>query len=167
MSAQCTARCEATSGWTSQTRATLAGTIAACDGTRAAFLDGMRILIGLLFGLLFTVSAEAGIVRHVNRTDAACGGQSPCYGSIQAAVNATQSGDAVRIQTGHYVEQVSVAAKNAGATNPATRIVIQADPSAPVGSVGLHGAGTQCAAGHGLPGRPVRLIPLPGVGVTG
>src|SRR5258705_496279 len=64
MSAQCTARCEATSVWTSQTRATLGGSIAACDGTRAAFLDGMRILIGLLFGLLFTVSAEAGIVRN-------------------------------------------------------------------------------------------------------
>src|SRR5258705_11666962 len=108
MSAQCTARCEATSGWTSQTRATLAGSIAACDGTRAAFLDGMRILIGLLFGLLFTVSAEAGIVRHVNRTDAACGGQSPCYGSIQAAVNAAQARAAVQIQPGHCVQRISV-----------------------------------------------------------
>ena len=57
--------------------------------------------------------SEAGIVRHVNRTDAACGGQSPCYGSIQAAVNAAQPGDTVQIQAGTYVEQVSVIAKNA------------------------------------------------------
>lgn len=125
------------------------------------------MLIGLLFGLLFTVSAEAGIVRHVNRADATCGGQSPCYGSIQAAVNATQSGDTVRIQTGSYVEQVSVTAKNAGATNPATRIVIQADPSAPVGSVVLHGAVTQCAAGHAIQIRQSRFITIRGLSITG
>jgi hypothetical protein len=152
---------------TSQTRATPGGSIAACAGTRAAFLDGMRMLIGLLFGLLFTVSAEAGIVRHVNRTDATCGGQSPCYGSIQAAVNATQPGDTVLIQAGSYVEQVSVTAKNAGATNPATRIVIRADPSAPVGSVVLHGAVTQCVAGHAIQIRQSRFITIRGLSITG
>lgn len=167
MPRQCTAPCEVTSVWTSQTRATPGGSIAACGGTRAAFLDGMRMLIGLLLGLLFTVSVEAGTVRHVNRTDAACGGQSPCYGSIQAAVNATQSGDTVRIQPGGYVEQVSVTAKNAGATNPTTRILIQADPSAPVGSVVLHGAITQCAAGPAIQIRQSRFITIRGLSITG
>lgn len=114
----------------------------------------MRVVSGFLYFVLLTVSAiatsEAGTIRHVNRTDAGCGGQSPCYGNIQAAVNAAQPGDTVQIQAGTYVEQVSVTAKNAGATAPATRIVIQADPSAPVGSVVLHGAVNQCAHGHAI-----------------
>ena len=118
-------------------------------GTRAASLEGVRVISGLLYFVLFTVSAiatsEAGTIRHVNRTDAGCGGQSPCYGNIQAAVNAAQPGDTVQIQAGTYVEQVSVTAKNAGATSPASRIVIQADPSAVVGSAVLHGAVNQCA----------------------
>ena len=59
----------------------------------------MRVISGLLYFVLLTVSAiatsEAGTIRHVNRTDAGCGGQSPCYGNIQAAVNAAQPGDTV------------------------------------------------------------------------
>ncbi|MFI5376120.1 MAG: hypothetical protein ACHQ8D_15930 [Candidatus Rokuibacteriota bacterium] len=58
-------------------------------------------------------STEAATVRHVNRSDAGCGGHAPCYGSIQAAVNAAQAGDTVQIQPGTYVEQVSIAGKNA------------------------------------------------------
>ena len=131
----------------------------------------MRIIIGLLSGILITVSAaassEAGIVRHVNRTDATCGGHSPCYGSIQAAVNAAQTGDTVQIQAGSYVEQVGVIAKNASVTNPASRILIQADPSAPAGSVVLHGAVSQCANGHAILIRQSRFVTIRGLTVTG
>lgn len=131
----------------------------------------MRIIIGLLHGILFAVSAaglsEAGAIRHVNRTDATCGGASPCYGGIQAAVNAAQPGDTVQIQAGNYVEQVSVNAKNSSATNPATRIVIQADPSAAVGSVMLRGAVSQCAAGHAIHIRQSRFVTIRGLTITG
>lgn len=154
-----------------QTRATLAGPIRVSRGTRGAFLDDMRIITGLLYGVLLTVSAngsaEAGSVRHVNRTDAGCDGHSPCYGSIQAAVNAAQPGDTVQIQPGSYVEQVGVIAKNSGATNPASRIVIQADPAAPVGSVVLHGPVTQCAAGHAIQIRRSRFVTIRGLTITG
>ena len=96
-----------------------------------------------------------------------CGGQSPCYGSIQAAVNAAQPGDTVQIQAGSYVEQVSVIAKNAGATNPASRIVIQADPSAPVGSVVVHGSVNQCAQGHAIRIQQSRFVTIRGLTITG
>ena len=69
----------------------------------------MRNIIGLCYGILLTASVassvEAGVVRHVNRTDAGCGGHSPCYTSIQAAVNAAQAGETVQIHAGSYVEQ--------------------------------------------------------------
>ncbi len=131
----------------------------------------MRIIIGLLHGILFTISAagpsEAGSVRHVNGTDATCGGASPCYGTIQAAVNAARAGDTVQIQSGSYVEQVSVIAKNASATNPANRIVIQADPAAVVGSVVLRGAVNQCAGGHAILVRQSRFVTIRGLTITG
>lgn len=131
----------------------------------------MRVISGLLYFVLLTVSAiatsEAGTIRHVNRTDAGCGGQSPCYGNIQAAVNAAQPGDTVQIQAGTYVEQVSVIAKNARATSPASRIVIQADPSAVVGSVVLHGAVNQCAHGHAIRIQQSRFVTIRGLTITG
>lgn len=137
----------------------------------AALPGDMRIIIGLLLGILLTTSAaglgEAGIVRHVNRTEATCGGASPCYGSIQAAVNAAQAGDTVQIQAGSYVEQVGVIAKNTGATNPATRIVIQADPAAAVGSVVLRGSVNQCAGGHAILVRQSRFVTIRGLTITG
>ena len=46
------------------------------------------------------ISAEALTVRYVNRVDEACGGHSPCYSTIQAAVNAAQAGDTIHIQAG-------------------------------------------------------------------
>jgi hypothetical protein len=131
----------------------------------------MRVIVGLLYLLLLTVSAhgssEAGVVRHVNRSDTGCGGKSPCYGSIQAAVNAAQPGDTVQIQAGTYVEQVSVVAKNSGATNPAGRIVIQADPTAPVGGVVLHGVVSQCAQGHAIRIQQSRFVTIRGLTITG
>jgi parallel beta-helix repeat protein len=132
----------------------------------------MLAIAGLLSGiLLLTVSlaspGEAGTVRHVSRADATCGGRSPCYGRIQAAVNAAQPGDTVQIQPGSYVEQIAVTAKNAGALSPATRIVIQADPSAPVGGVVLHGPGSHCAHGHAIRIERSRFITIRGLTITG
>ena len=131
----------------------------------------MRAIPQLLFVVLLLVWAgapsEAGTIRHVSRTDVTCGGQSPCYGSIQGAVNAAQPGDTVQIQADSYVEQVSVTAKNTGATNPASRIVIQADPAAPVGGVVLHGSVNQCAQGHAIRIERSRFVTIRGLTITG
>ena len=87
-----------------------------------------RVLASLFLALASVAASEAGTVHHVSRTDPACGGRIPCYGTIQAAVNVAQAGDRVLIQPGTYVEQVSVAGKNAGVITPAGRILITERP---------------------------------------
>src|SRR3990167_3421403 len=107
-----------------------------------------RIRLGLLLALvggglgatlLLVVgssSQQAGVVRYVNRTEPTCQGQLPCYGTIQAAVDAAQPRDRIVIQAGTYVEQVSISGKNnTGTATEADRIVLEADPAAPLGSV--------------------------------
>jgi len=112
-------------------------------------------------------TSAAATVRHVNRTDVGCGGHSPCYGSIQAAVNAAQPGDTIQIQAGAYVEQVNIESKNAAARSESSRIVIQSDPAAPVGSVVLHGVVHQCAGGHAIRLQQSRFISIRGLTITG
>jgi hypothetical protein len=112
-------------------------------------------------------STEAATVRHVNRSDAGCGGHAPCYASIQAAVNAAQAGDTVQIQPGTYIEPVSIAGKNATTWSETSRILVQADPGAPVGSVVLQGAGAQCAQGPAVRIQQSRFVTIRGLTITG
>jgi hypothetical protein len=118
------------------------------------------------------------VVRYVNHVDATCGGHSPCYGTIQAAVKDAQEGDTVHIQAGTYVEQVDILAKN---NNPnateASRIIIQADPAAPVGSVVLQGASSasgrgtwpvsRCTQGQAIRLLQSKFITIRGLTITG
>jgi hypothetical protein len=124
-------------------------------------------LLGTLLAITAIATSEAGTVRHVNGTDGGCGGHSPCYGSIQAAVTAAQPGDTVQIQAGTYVEQVGVTGKNSGATTASSRITIQADPAAPAGSVVLQGAVGQCEHGHAVRIRQSRFVTIRGLTITG
>ena len=89
---------------------------------------GALLLILLIAAPAF--SQQLGRVLYVSNTDPACGGQSPCFRTIQAAVNAALPRDVVRIQAGRYTEQLTIDSKNntAGATD-ASRIVIEADPA--------------------------------------
>ena len=130
------------------------------------------LILGVILVCAFGALADAPIaegttIRHVNRTDTSCGGRSPCYGSIQAAVNAAQAGDTIQIQPGAYVEQVSISGKNQSAKTEASRIVIQADPSASVGSVVLHGPVQQCAQGHAIRVQQSRFVTIRGLTITG
>ncbi len=70
------------------------------------------------------VSAAEGTVRHVG--SGTCGGQSPCYAAIQAAVDAAEPGDIVRVQAGTYPELVRITAKS--------DLTLEGDPASPSGS---------------------------------
>ena len=118
-------------------------------------------------GLLVASSSSAASVRHVSNTDPTCGGDSPCYGAVQAAVNAAQPGDSIQIHPGTYAEQVGVTGKNATAQSESSRIVIEADPAAPVGSVVLQGTSHQCTNGHAIRLQQSRFITIRGLTITG
>ena len=48
--------------------------------------------------------SEGPVVLYVNQTDPACGGNSPCYGTIQAALVAATTGAHIRVSEGDYNE---------------------------------------------------------------
>jgi hypothetical protein len=107
------------------------------------------------------------VVRYVNNVDGTCQGQAPCYTSIQTAVTVALAGETVRIQAGTYQKQVEIQGKNASSTTEADRLVIEADPAAPVGSVVLRGAVSQCTAGHAIRLQQSRYITIRGLTITG
>ena len=104
----------------------------------------MALLVLPLFVASTATVSQAATILYVNTTDPTCQGHSPCYSTMQAAVDAAQAGDTIRIQAGTYQEQVNISGKNnvRGAT--------EADPSAPVGSVILQGAVSQCTNGYAI-----------------
>ena len=72
----------------------------------------MRKIPALLFFFVLALSIPAalgqGATLYVNNTDPTCGGLSPCFSTIQAAINAAQSADTVTIQPGTYVEEINI-----------------------------------------------------------
>jgi len=127
------------------------------------------VTLGLLAVLVASgpAAAQTGITRYVNRTDPTCGGRSPCYATIQAAVNAVQAADTIQIQAGSYVEQVAITGKNLAGATEGSRIIIQADPAVAVGSVVLHGSVTQCTNGFAIRLQQSKFITVRGLTITG
>jgi len=132
----------------------------------------VRRLGGFLWVLIATGILVPGAafadVLYVNSSDPACNGGSPCFGTLQAAVDVATAGDVVRLQAGTYVEQVLVADRNnfSGASE-ADRIVIEADPEAPAGSVVLDGAKDHCTYGQAIAFSRSRFVTLRGLVITG
>ena len=91
------------------------------------------------------------LTLHVSATDPTCGGRSPCYASIQAAIEAVASGQRVVVHAGEYDEQLRILGKNLqpGASE-ADRIVIEADPEADAGTVVIGGGSRRCARGRAV-----------------
>ena len=55
-----------------------------------------------------TFNSVAPTVAYVNRADSTCGGKSPCYTSIQAAINPASTGTVIRIAQGTYSESIDL-----------------------------------------------------------
>ncbi|PYN40220.1 MAG: hypothetical protein DMD95_22450, partial [Candidatus Rokuibacteriota bacterium] len=129
---------------------------------------GRLLLLAFGVGLLaLSGTADAQTIRYVSVSDPTCGGQSPCYTTIQAAINAAQAGDTVRIKPGTYIEQLNITGKNSGATSETQRIVIEIDLSAPVGSVLLHPPTARCTHGHAVRLQQSKFITLRGFTISG
>ncbi len=135
----------------------------------------MKGLLGfaslLLFGFVVVpppLSAQQPITLYVNRSDPTCGGQSPCFTTIQAAINAAGPGDVIHIQAGTYPEQLSVTGKNnfQGATE-VDRIIIEADPATQPGEVVLTGAPGACTGNHAIRLQQSKFITIRGLTITG
>jgi RHS repeat-associated protein len=127
------------------------------------------VFVALLFLIAVPLRMPAqGTARYVNATDSTCAGHSPCYATIQAAVNAALAGDTIVIQAGTYTEHIAITGKNnTTSATESDRIVITADPNAPVGSVVLHGSVTQCTNGYAVQFQQSKYITLRGLTITG
>ena len=81
---------------------------------------------------------QPGLIRYVNATDPICGGHTPCYATIQAAVTAALAARPIMIQAGTYVGAGPVQGKNSDArAERASRIVIEGRSGGRPGSVVL------------------------------
>src|SRR5262249_60521819 len=92
---------------------------------------GLTLPLPAALALLTPPAAPAqGITRYANPTDPTCGGQAPCYVTIQAAVNAALAADTITLQAGTYREQVSITGKNSASTSESDRSNLQAHATA-------------------------------------
>src|SRR5215467_11060782 len=138
-------------------------------GSRFASL----LLLGL-FVALYNLSAQQALaaqpatILYVNRTDPTCGGHSPCYTTIQAAVNAAGPRSVINIQAGTYSEQLSISGKNnfQGATE-IDRIIIEADPATQPGEVILTGSPGACTGNYAIRLQQSKFITIRGLTITG
>jgi len=92
------------------------------------------------FTTLFSSSA------YVNKNDGTCGGKSPCYTSIQAAINAAATGSNIRIAQGTYTESITLSTSksltlkggwNSSFTAQTPNTTVIKAPKAPQGSLTL------------------------------
>jgi RHS repeat-associated protein len=133
-------------------------------------VDRAAWVIASVFTILASnVSAQqSGRVLYVNRTDAQCGGLSPCYAGIQAAIDAAISRDSIRIQTGIYPEQLAVQKNDFPTATESDRIIIEADPEAAPGSVVLTGSpGPQCTDKFAIRIKQSKFVTIRGLTITG
>jgi parallel beta-helix repeat protein len=86
----------------------------------------MKIALAILCALALCVGAAWGTTLYVN-PDNYCGGSTPCYPTIQAAVNVANPGDIIVVASGTYNERVVVDKANLmleSASGAATTIIV-------------------------------------------
>jgi hypothetical protein len=132
----------------------------------------VRKLLGLvtLFTLFcpWPVESQQQAILYINRTDPSCDGKSPCYSTIQAAVDVAQPGSIIRIQAGSYPEQISIEKNKFPNATEFDRIVVEADPALQPGQVVLTGApGPQCTERWAIRIKQSKFITIRGLTITG
>ncbi|HUC97120.1 MAG TPA: Ig-like domain-containing protein, partial [Candidatus Polarisedimenticolaceae bacterium] len=122
----------------------------------------------LSLALSYPVPAQQlGGVLYVNKIDRTCNGQSPCYSTIQAAIDASGSRDTIRIQAGTYPEQLNIQKNDFSSAGELDRIVVEADPASAPGAVVLTGsAGSQCTNKFAIRIRRSKFITIRGLTIT-
>jgi hypothetical protein len=63
--------------------------------------------VGTAYGSDLSFTTPASSFRFVNKNDPTCGGNSPCYTTIQAAINAAANGDEIKVAAGNYNEDIN------------------------------------------------------------
>ena len=132
----------------------------------------MRKLLGLVtaFTLFcpWSVESQQQTILYVNRTDPSCDGKSPCYSTIQTAVDVAQPGSVIRIQAGTYPEQISIEKNKFPNATEFDRIVVEADPALQPGQVVLTGApGPQCTERWAIRMKQSKFITIRGLTIAG
>lgn len=117
----------------SETRARLTSRLASPAGRRlgggvllsTAFLAG-ALLLAVRLPLVTMPLARAQVLRYVD-DDAGCRGRSPCYTSIQSAIDDASDGDVIDIAPGRYPERVRVIDKSLVLRGPGAGPALAAD----------------------------------------
>jgi hypothetical protein len=133
------------------------------------FCFTVAICAVFLLALSHSVPAQQlGRVLYVNKIDGTCNGQSPCYSTIQAAIDVSTSGDTIRIQAGTYPEQLHIQKNDFTSAREIDRIVVEADPASAPGAVVLTGsAGPQCTNKFAIRIRRSKFVTIRGLTITG
>lgn len=117
---------------------------------------------------LSVATAQAQTILHVNNSDPTCAGQSPCFATIQAAIDAALPRDTIRIQAGTYPEQLQVEKNDFVGATENDRIVIEADPGAAPGAVVLSGSGSSsCTNNYAIRFKQSRYVTVRELTITG
>jgi hypothetical protein len=133
------------------------------------FCFTVAIFAVVFISLTHRVSGQQlGRILYVNRTDSSCNGQSPCYSTIQSAIDASKSSDTIRIQSGTYPEQLHIQKNDFASAREANRITLEADPESASGAVILTGApGPQCTDKFAIRIRRSKFVTIRGLTITG
>jgi hypothetical protein len=92
---------------------------------RAALVLGLALALSLMVGYVVAVRADPGVIYVA--PGAACGaGYTPCYGSVQEAVDAAGQGDEIRVAAGTYTD-LSVRPRNDITTTGVVTQVVYVD----------------------------------------
>lgn len=101
---------------------------------------------------------------YVSSVDVTCDGHTPCFSTIQAAIDAADRGQRVRILPGRYEEQLAIEDKNVHSdASEADRILIGPAPDAPPGSVVVGPEGDGCWNGRSVTIQRSAFVTLHGL----
>ncbi len=113
-------------------------------------------------------AAQNPSIYFVNRSDPSCGGHSPCFTTIQAAINAAQPRTTIRIQAGVYPEQLTIEKNDFPGAVETDRIIIESDPALQSDHVVITGSqGPQCTDRFAVRLKQSKFITLRGLTFTG